>query len=43
MNQNWKPIEVIAGALLKMETITYDDVIRILKAQCPDFIIREKP
>jgi len=43
VHQNWKSIEVIAGALLKQETLTYDDVIRILKEQCPDFIIREKP
>jgi hypothetical protein len=42
VDQNWKPIEVIAGELLKMETLTYDDVIRILKVQCPDLIIREK-
>src|SRR5512136_2365128 len=43
VNKNWKPIEVIAGALLDRETLTYNDVIRILKEQCPDFAIREKP
>lgn len=43
VDQNWKPIEVIAGALLERESLTFDDVTRILKAQCPDFIIREKP
>lgn len=42
VNQNWKPIEAIADALLKMEILTYDEVIGILNAQCPDFIIREK-
>ena len=41
-DQNWKAIEVIAGALLEKETLSYDDVTRILKAQCPDFIIGEK-
>ena len=43
VDQNWKPIEVIAGALLERETLSYDDVIRILRDQCPDFIIGEKP
>lgn len=38
VNQNWKPIEIIAGALLKIETLSYDDVIWILKAQCPDYM-----
>jgi hypothetical protein len=42
VQDNWKPIEVIAGALLERETITYNDVIRILKAECPDFIIGKK-
>jgi hypothetical protein len=42
VNQNWKAIDVIAGALLNQETLTYDDVIRILKEHCPDFVIREK-
>jgi len=43
VNLNWKPIEVIAGALLDMDTLTYDDVMRIVKEQCPDLAIREKP
>jgi hypothetical protein len=42
-DQNWKAIEVIAGALLERETLSYDNVIRILKDQCPDFIQGEKP
>ena len=36
-DQHWKAIEVIAGALLEKETLSYDDVIRIVKEQCPDF------
>jgi hypothetical protein len=36
--QNKKPIEVIAGELLEHETLTYGDVIRILKDMCPDLI-----
>lgn len=43
VDQNWKPIEVIASAFLEKENLTFDDVTRIVKAQCPDFIIREKP
>ena len=43
VDENWKPIEVIAGALLEKETLAYDDVIRILKDQCPDFKTMEKP
>ena len=43
VHQNWKSIEVIAGALQKQETLTYDEVVGILKEHCPDFIIREKP
>lgn len=43
VDQNWKPIEVIAGALLEQETLTYEDVIRILKDRCPDFNTGEKP
>jgi hypothetical protein len=34
---NWKPIEVIAGALLEKESLAYADVIGILKDECPDF------
>lgn len=40
---NWKHIEVIAGALLEKETLSYDDVVGILKDQCPDFKIGENP
>jgi len=43
VEQNREAIEVIAGALLEQETLSYDDVIRILKDQCPDFRIGEKP
>jgi hypothetical protein len=43
VDQNWRPIEVIAAALLAKETLTYDNVIRILKDQCPDFKTGEKP
>ncbi|MCK9593271.1 MAG: hypothetical protein M0Q91_14805 [Methanoregula sp.] len=42
VDQNWKPIEVIAGALLEQENLSYDDVIRILKEQCPDFTLGGK-
>ena len=42
-DQHWKAIEVIAGALLEKETLSYDDVIRILKAECPDFTPGKKP
>ena len=41
-DQHWKAIEVIAGALLEKETLSYDDVIRIVKEQCSDFIFGEK-
>jgi len=34
---NWKPIEVVAGALLEREMLSYDNVIRILKDRCPEF------
>jgi hypothetical protein len=37
VDRNWKPIEVIAGALREKETLTYNDVIRVLRDQCPDF------
>lgn len=43
VEQNREAIECIAGALLQKETLSYDDVIRILKDQCPDFRIGEKP
>ena len=43
VEQNREAIEVIAGALLEKDTLSYDDVIRILKAECPDFRIGEKP
>lgn len=43
VDQNWKAIEIIAEALLEREYLTFEDVIRILKAQCPDFTIRERP
>ena len=41
-DQNREAIEVIAGALLEKETLSYEDVIRILKDQCPDFRIGDK-
>lgn len=37
VDQNREAIEVIAQALLEKETLLYDEVIRILKDQCPDF------
>ena len=43
VDQNWKSIEVIAGALLEKETLAYDDVVRILKDRCPDFRTGERP
>lgn len=43
VDENWNAIEVIAGALLEKETLSYDDVIRILMDVCPDFRIAEKP
>ena len=43
VDQNWNAIEVIAGALLEKETLSYDDVVRILKDRCPDFPTGEKP
>jgi ATP-dependent Zn protease len=42
-DQNRKPIDGIADVLPEKESLTLDDVTRILKAQCPDFITREKP
>jgi hypothetical protein len=42
-DRNGKPVEAIAGALLERETLSYDDVIRILKEQCPDFHGGEDP
>lgn len=39
VEDNWKPIGVVAGALLEKETLAYDAVLRILKVQCPDFIL----
>jgi hypothetical protein len=42
VDQNWNAIEVIAGALLEKETLSYDNVIRILKERCPDFHTGEK-
>jgi hypothetical protein len=42
VDQNWDAIEVIGGALLEKETLSYDDVIRILKERCPDFHTGEK-
>jgi len=38
IDQNWTQIEIIANALLKIETLTYDDVLWILKAQSPDYL-----
>lgn len=43
VDRNWKPVDVIAGALLEKETLAYDDVVRILKDRCPDFKIGETP
>ena len=43
VDRNWKPIEVIAEALLEKETLSHDDVIRKLKDRCPDFKTGEKP
>lgn len=40
---NWKAIDAIAAALLEREILSYDDVIRVLKNQCPDFKPGEKP
>lgn len=37
VDQNWNAIEVIAGALLEKETLSFDEIIRILKERCPDF------
>ena len=37
INDNWHPIDVLAGALLKLDRIIYDDVIRILNVQCPEW------
>lgn len=42
VDQNWRAIEIIAGTLLDRETLSYNDVIRILKDTCPDFKIGEK-
>jgi hypothetical protein len=43
VEQNREAIEVIANVLLERETLSYDDVIRILKDRCPDFRIGKKP
>jgi hypothetical protein len=37
VDENRTAIECIANALLEKETLSYDDVIRVLKDQCPDF------
>lgn len=37
VDRNWNAIEVIAGALLERETLSYDEVVRILKDRCPAF------
>ena len=42
VHDNQKSIEVIAGALLEQETLTYNDVIRMVKAECPGFNTGEK-
>jgi len=38
INDNWHPIDVLAGALLKLDSIIYDDVVRILDVQCPGWV-----
>jgi hypothetical protein len=43
VDKHWKPIEVLAGALLERETLSYGDVIGLLKDQCPDFRTWEEP
>jgi hypothetical protein len=43
VEQNREAIEVIANVLLERETLSYDDVIRILKDRCPDFTSAERP
>ena len=43
VDRNWKPVEVIAGALLEKETLAYAEIVRILKDKCPDFTIGETP
>jgi hypothetical protein len=42
VDRNWRPIEVIAGALLEKETLSHDDVIRLVKERCPDFRFGER-
>jgi hypothetical protein len=42
VEENWKPVEIIAAALLEKEKLPYDDVIAILKNQCPEFIFGKK-
>ncbi len=42
VERHWKPITIIAGALFENETLMYDEVIRIMKEQCPDFFTMEK-
>jgi hypothetical protein len=37
VEQNREAIEGIANVLLERETLSYDEVIRILKDRCPDF------
>jgi hypothetical protein len=34
---NWNPIEVMAAALLERETLSYAEVIGILRERCPEF------
>jgi hypothetical protein len=38
VEENRVPIEVVAEALLLKETLSYEDVIGILKDRCPDFL-----
>jgi hypothetical protein len=42
VDQNQEAIDVIASALLEKETLSYDDVIRILKDRCQDFRVGKK-
>jgi len=43
VDQNREAIEVIASVLLEQETLSYDDVIRIVKDRCTDFAFGGKP
>ncbi len=36
IEQNWTAIDVVASVLQEQETVSYDDIIRILKERCPD-------